>query len=218
MSERVFFSRHVDQADYAETLNYLVNSTRPVVQGPRGRDPELLCGTWVQLVGAPLFAYIAETKAKGGSGNSNGIERLGRILLAHAAFGEALRRWPEQHVVDVEFIEEHAYVVDRQLRYYELAGQSAALFALTHQCSGDLCEASDTERALGKVSLITFPNIEFGKQFSLLDVFTPVYTRMEKRANAERDMSKRFKAGIDQLFSGAEDILALAEYMNGPSA
>ena len=213
MKKRVYYSRYANDQLAVEVLELLFEGSWPVIGSPEGRSLERLCGVWVNLVGPPMFGLVAHLAEQRPAGSPLTIEDAGIAVLMHAVFGEALRRWPETGVLDLEFQEEHARRVDRQMLCFELTGERARFWALLHLVMGELCEASEkqreADRAAGRVGATVISGLPASGRFSLMDLLTAVYSEMERRANGEPEMPRRFQIGVEALFRGAETVINL---------
>lgn len=214
MLKKVYFTKHADDPYFVERAHALLDGSWLLLGNPEmGRDIERLCGLTVLHVGEPMFAQAAAIVGQE-KNPKEGMRLVGMELLTLAVFVETLRRWPDTHLLQVEYLEEHAFLVDKQLRYYELTNHRALFFALLHESLGDLCLQSEVKALDDRGRAYVLPAAA-GQAFSLMDFLVPLYRALEKATSKEPDFSNRMQICSRHLLHGAETAFLLAKHQIG---
>ena len=212
MSSNVHFTQHADDAYLVERLHQIMDqSWRAIEAAKAARSIDRLVAIVVQLIGAPMFAQAARLLEQHRARPRESLRLVGMELLAQAVCAEALRRWIDIDGLVINFIEEHAFIVDKQQRFYELTGEKACFFALMHLCLGEICEASDRRVSAGEARQHTLFLRQGSAHFSLFDLLIPIYERLSSEANSEVDLRARLAIVGRHLLAGAEMAMSLSE-------
>lgn len=204
---RIYFSRYADQELFIDVFTSQIEANWETIST---RDPEKLYLLWQQSVGLPMYEKIAKLEK---TNRQKLLDEIGSILLAHAIFGEVLQRWPECFLLDVKFTEEHAYAIDKQIRYHEYTGDKACFFALCHVGTGMLCEKADKERLEGNNQPYVFTKIKAGESFVIADLLVDIQLSIRAKTKDEPEMKKRFEISTKEFFRAAEAIFTLSSYL-----
>lgn len=202
---QVYFSRHADQELFIDVFTSHIEAHWETLFA---RDPEKLYLLWQQSIALPMYERIAKVQEKD---PKLFFDKVGSIILAHAVLGEVLLRWPECYLLDVKFIDEHAYAIDKQIRYHEYTGDKACFFALCHVGTGVLCEKADKDRLEGKNQSYVFSKIKVGQPIIIVDLLVEILKNIRTKTHGEPVAKKRFETAAKELFRAAEAIIALQD-------
>lgn len=216
-TERVYFSHHADNELVRHCAHGLMSQCwAGLLDARENQDFKRLMEIFVELLGKQFFEHLAEI-VRSAQTPSQKLQDTARYVLVLGVFTKTMVEWPQTDEVDVEFCEEHAHIIDRQMQDLWLQDDETVFWALFHLTLGRICQALDADKT---PVLIVLPK-RYQQQpgslhLSTLDLVQPIYDELRTRTALIPEMKERLELASDILVQGAQRLFVVSkQLLNG---